>query len=117
VSAYFLDGYVEFFQAAGTGQSTGVASSVSAWQAPLTAFLMGGNITGRSFAVGWAPADAARMVLLTDGKRFAAPTLPGWRGSGLRLWGVSGVPQAISLKEVVIAYNAKGKVIGQTQLP
>jgi hypothetical protein len=116
LSAYLLDGYVEFFQSE-SGSIAGTASASTAWQAPLAAFLMQGTIAGRFFVVGWAPADAVRIVLrLGNGKQLAAPALPGWRGSGLRLWGVSGVPGTIALKEVAIAYNAKGKVIGQTQL-
>jgi hypothetical protein len=116
LSAYFLDGYIEFFQTE-AGQSTGVASSVSAWQAPLTVFLIQGNDAGHIFAVGWAPAKAARLVLrLANGEAFAAPTVAGWPGSGLRLWGVSRLPaDARTQKAVLIAYNAKGKVIGQTQ--
>jgi hypothetical protein len=116
LSAYFFDGYIEFFQAE-PGQSTGVSSTVSAWQAPLTVFLLQGNDAGHIFAVGWAPPKAARLVLrLPDGKTFAAPTVAGWPGSGLRLWGVGRLPaEAQTQKAVVIAYNAKGKVIGQTQ--
>jgi hypothetical protein len=114
--AYFLDGYIEFFQTE-AGQSTGVVSPVSAWQAPLTVFLIQGNDAGHMFAVGWAPAKAARLVLrLANGKAFAAPTVAGWPGSGLRLWGVSHLPaDTLSQRAVVVAYNAKGKVIGQTR--
>jgi hypothetical protein len=117
LSAYFLDGYIEFFQAAGPGNNTGAASLVSAWQAPLAVLFMGGNDASQYFAGGWAPADAARLVLrLADGKTFAAPTIAGWHGSGLRLWGVSRLPvDADPFQAVVLAYNAKGKVIGKTQ--
>jgi hypothetical protein len=116
VSAYFLDGYVAFFQTE-SGQSAGVASLVTAWQAPLSVFITGGTNAGQLFAVGWAPAKAARLVLrLANGRTFAAPTIAGWPGSGLRLWGVSRLPaDAQPQTAVVIAYNAKGKVIGQTQ--
>jgi hypothetical protein len=116
VSAYFLDGYIGFFQAE-AGSSKGVASAVTAWQAPLTVFFLNGIATGQLFAVGWAPASAARLVLrLADGRTFAAPTIAGWPGSGLRLWGVSRLPaNAQTQTAVVIAYNAKGKIIGKTQ--
>jgi len=116
LNAYLLDGYIEFFQIE-PGQSTGFSSLVTAWQSPLTVFLMSGNDAGQLIAVGWAPADAARLVLrLADGKTFAASTIAGWRGSGLRLWGVSRLPVDVSpFPAVVIAYNAKGKVIGETQ--
>jgi hypothetical protein len=80
-------------------------------------FFLSGINAGQLFVVGWAPANAARLVLrLADGKTFAAPTIAGWRGSGLRLWGVRRLPaDAESQKAAVIAYNAKGKAIGQTQ--
>jgi hypothetical protein len=80
-------------------------------------FITGGTNAGQLFAVGWAPAKAARLVLrLANGRTFAAPTIAGWPGSGLRLWGVSRLPaDAQPQTAVVIAYNAKGKVIGQTQ--
>jgi hypothetical protein len=49
-------------------------------------FFLSGIDAGQVFAVGWAPAKAARLVLrLADGKTFAAPTIAGWPGSGLRL--------------------------------
>jgi len=117
LSAYLLDGYVEFFQAE-PGSDTNVDTLFTAWQAPLFACLFQGTDASQVFAVGWAPANAARLVLrLADGKKFAAATIAGWHGSGLRLWGVSGLSEnADTQNAAVIAYNAKGKVIGHTQL-
>jgi hypothetical protein len=117
VNAYLLDGYMEYFQTS-PSTSSGVTSVSTAWQAPFTVFLLQGFSASQLFAVGWAPADAARLVLrLADGKTFAAPTIAGWHGSGLRLWGVSVVPASADTQSAAVtAYNAKGKVIGQTQL-
>jgi hypothetical protein len=70
------------------------------------------------FAVGYTPADVARLALrFPDGATYAAPTVAGWPGTGIRLWVRPGMPwNGIPLKTLVISYNAAGHIIAEQTL-
>jgi len=82
----------------------------------------GGNATP-AVALGYAHADAARVVLRAGGRQLAsaATAAAGWPGSSLRLWHAR-VPltmQQLGTDQTVItatAYDAAGHVLGQVRL-
>jgi hypothetical protein len=71
--------------------------------------------TTTNYALGYTRTDVARLVLrMPDGHEYGGPTVPGWPGSGVRLWVRSGLPSGgLPAATVVISYNAAGKVIAQ----
>ena len=71
--------------------------------------------TTLNYAIGYAPADVARLVLrMPDGHEYGGPTVQGWPGSGVRLWVNARLPYGgLAKNTLVISYNAAGKVIAQ----
>lgn len=82
-------------------------------QKPLTVFYQ--ETTATNYAIGYAPADVARLVLrMPDGHEYGGPTVQGWPGSGVRLWVTARLPYGgLARNTLVISYNAAGQVIAQ----
>jgi hypothetical protein len=110
-TAYLIDGKVTWFGPPDVPVEHAIPRTVK--QAPLMVFFQA--VSSTNYAVGYAPADVARLELrFPDGKTYAAPTVSGWPGSGTRLWVRSGLPMSgIPQQTLVISYNAAGQVIAR----
>ena len=112
VTGYLLaNGYASFWNS--DGSSTGSIKPVS--RAPLQVF----QLPPSQGQFGYAPADVARVVLrLADGREYSAPTIAGWPGSGLRLWGPITLPATYANPggTMVLTLDSAGHVIGQVLL-
>jgi hypothetical protein len=113
MTAYRISGgRVGFWES--DNSSTWSAKSVS--QAPLGAFTSSFNSMEY---FGYAPADVARVVpRLADGREYSTPTITGWPGSGLRLWGSITRPAKFANPRgtTVITLDSAGHVIDQVLL-
>jgi hypothetical protein len=68
---------------------------------------------------GYAPSGTARVALrLAGGRQVAAPTKPGWPGSGVVFWGPLRMPAhaAVSYDTIVITYDAAGHILRKVPL-
>jgi hypothetical protein len=112
VTAYLVDGKVDFFPSGGNGI---VLGNVPASGPPTVAVqtikpLAPGASTTAEF-YGYAHQNVTRVVLqLADGKQYSAQTFAAWPGSGLRLWAFP-LPssRAAPAQGVISAYNAAGQ--------
>lgn len=77
-----------------------------------------GSTTTVNYALGYAPANVARLELrFPNGTTYAGTTVPAWQGSNERLWVRTGLPRSgIPQQTLVISYNAAGQVIAQQTL-
>jgi hypothetical protein len=118
LTAYLADGYVEFFGPGEADDQVAWADS-TIWESQLSV-TFGTALQSDSmvYAYGYAPADVARLVVrMADGEMVSGLTIAGWRGSGIRLWGVGGLPaNVVNQSGVVFSYSASGKLIGKVPL-
>ena len=113
--AYLIDGKAAFWEDGGS-----ILSGKTVWQIPLAVFsALYNQEDNPQINFGYAPADVARVVLrLQDGREFSARTIPGWPGSGVRLWGPIIMPAHVFLSDdtLILTYNAAGQLLGKVPL-
>lgn len=112
-TAYLIDRRVIWWRPAKGARETQLPWTVA--QMPLMVFLQSAG--SANYAVGWTPAEVTRVELrLPDGRTYADPTVPGWPGSGVRLW-VRPLPRGtIPDKTLVIGYNSAGQILAEQTL-
>jgi hypothetical protein len=119
VTAYLVDGKVDFWPSDGNGV---VLGNVPASGPPTVAVLtikplaLGASTTAEFY--GYAHQNVTRVVLqLADGKQYSAQTFAAWPGSGLRLWAFPLAPsRAAPGAGVISAYNAAGQRVWRQPL-
>jgi len=114
-TAYLIDGKVAFWEDGGS-----ILFERTVKQIPLALFsAMYNQEDNPQINFGYAPADVARVTLqLPDGREFSAGTIPGWPGSGVRLWGPIIMPAHVlaSGNTMILTYNAAGQLLSKISL-
>jgi hypothetical protein len=113
--AYLIDGKVAFWEDGGS-----ILSEKTVRQVPLAVFsALYNQEDNPQISFGYAPADVARIVLrLQDGREFSAGTVPGWPGSGVRLFGPIIMPAHVFVtgSTMILTYNAAGHLLNEVSL-
>jgi hypothetical protein len=114
-TAYLIDGKFTVWEDGGTS-----SSSKTIWQIPLAILsAMYNQEDNPQINFGYAPSDVARVALqLPDGRELSADTIPGWAGSGVRLWGPIIMPAHVflGLTTKILTYNAAGHLLSEVPL-